>query len=57
MNHRERVRTALAHKEPDRIPLEFGCSFTSSAEKDMQQKLIDILGLADKPRDDLATQT
>jgi uroporphyrinogen decarboxylase len=29
-NHRERVRTALSHKEPDRIPFDLGGTFWSS---------------------------
>ena len=30
MNHRERVLVALDHREPDRVPIEFGCSLLSS---------------------------
>jgi len=49
MNSRERVRTALQHKEPDRVPFDFGGTTLTSAEKDMQKRITDILGLGGEP--------
>ncbi|OGS27462.1 MAG: hypothetical protein A2297_04880 [Elusimicrobia bacterium RIFOXYB2_FULL_48_7] len=48
MTSRERVRAALEHKEPDRIPIDFGASYTG-APKHIQQKIADILGLKGEP--------
>jgi len=49
MNNRERVRIALNHKEPDRVPIDFGGTFLTSAPKILQQKIVDILGLKTEP--------
>lgn len=49
MTPRERVRTALMHREPDRLPLDFGGTFLSSAEKEMQARIADVLGLTGEP--------
>lgn len=42
---RERVRTALSHCQPDRLPVDFGGTFLTSAEPDMQRRVAEILGL------------
>jgi uroporphyrinogen decarboxylase len=49
MNHRQRVQTALAHQQPDRLPLDFGGTFLTSATPDMQRKIADLLGLRGEP--------
>lgn len=45
MTSRERVQTALAHKEPDRLPFDLGGTFLSSAEPEMQRRIAEVLGL------------
>ncbi|MFW6255680.1 MAG: uroporphyrinogen decarboxylase family protein [Candidatus Sumerlaeota bacterium] len=45
MTHRERVRTALQHKQPDRLPIDFGGTFLSSAKPEMQEAIAEYLGL------------
>ncbi|MFW5845781.1 MAG: uroporphyrinogen decarboxylase family protein [Planctomycetota bacterium] len=45
MNHRERVRAALAHQQPDRLPIDFGGTFLSSATPAMQERIAAVLGL------------
>ena len=49
MNSRDRVRKALKHEEPDRIPVDFGGTFLTSASKNLQKKIADILGLKGTP--------
>jgi len=46
MTSRERVRTALEHREPDRLPLDIGGTFLSSAEPEMQKRIAEVLGLS-----------
>ncbi|MFW5829647.1 MAG: uroporphyrinogen decarboxylase family protein, partial [Planctomycetota bacterium] len=45
MSHRQRVRTALQHQQPDRLPIDFGGTFLSSATPVMQERLVALLGL------------
>jgi uroporphyrinogen decarboxylase len=49
MNHRERVRQAISHQEPDRLPIDFGGTFLSSATPEMQRRIADLLGLRGEP--------
>jgi uroporphyrinogen decarboxylase len=49
MNPRERVRMALDHQAPDRVPLELGGAGITSASPQMQQRLRDVLGLREPP--------
>jgi hypothetical protein len=48
LNSRERVDAALAHKEPDKVPVDFGGGFQSGIHVSMVYKLRQALGL-DKP--------
>ena len=50
MKPRERVLTAIDHREPDRVPLDFGGTGVSSASEEMQLKIRQVLGLT-APRD------
>jgi uroporphyrinogen decarboxylase len=43
MNSRERVLTALEHKEPDRVPLDLGSCFVSGIAKDAYLNLMNHL--------------
>lgn len=45
MTSRERVRTALNHKEPDRMPIDLGGTFLTSAPVGIQRAIAAILGL------------
>lgn len=45
MNSRERVRTALNHKEPDRIPFDLGGTVLTSMHHAVYRKLRPMLGL------------
>jgi uroporphyrinogen decarboxylase len=46
MNHRDRVLTALDHREPDRVPIDFGSySGATSINVKAYQSLLDFLGL------------
>ncbi len=45
MSHRARVRTALNHQQPDRLPIDFGGTCLSSAKPEMQSAIVDLLGL------------
>ncbi len=47
--HRERVRQALSHREPDRVPIDIGGTFLSSAPVEMQRGIADVLGLMGEP--------
>ncbi len=49
MDARSRVRMALNHHEPDRVPLDFGGTFLTSATAEMQQRLADLLGFVGSP--------
>lgn len=49
MTHRERVRQALSHREPDRVPIDIGGTFLSSAPPEMQRGIADVLGLTGEP--------
>ena len=45
MNSRERVLTALEHKEPDRIPIGFGSHHSDGIMAIAYAKLKDYLGI------------
>ena len=45
MTSRERVRKALNHEEPDRIPVDLGGSIVSSITKNAYTDLRNLLGL------------
>lgn len=45
MSHRERVKLSLSHKEPDRIPIDIGGTFLSSATEEFQRMLAEALCL------------
>ncbi len=45
MNHRERVRLALNHQEPDRIPIDLGATIISSIARTTYVQLKQQLGL------------
>ncbi len=45
MTSRERIHQALAHKEPDRVPVDFGGSFCSGIHVSIVYKLRQALGL------------
>lgn len=49
MTHRERVRMALARREPDRLPIDLGGTFLSTAPPELQQRIADVLGLTGEP--------
>ncbi len=49
MKPRERVRTALNHKQPDRLPLELGGAGITSASIETQKRLRQVLGLSIPP--------
>lgn len=46
---RERLRTALAHREPDRVPFDLGSTQVTSIASRAQQRLRAHLGLPDTP--------
>lgn len=48
MNSRERVLTALNHKEPDRIPLDLGAGCSCKFTKYFYVKLLDYFGIKDE---------
>jgi uroporphyrinogen decarboxylase len=45
MNHRERVLAALSHREPDRVPIDFGGTVDSTISAFTYQSLRSALGL------------
>jgi uroporphyrinogen decarboxylase len=45
VNSRERVRIALSHHEPDRVPVDFGGTFLTSAPESLQRAIAEVLGL------------
>jgi len=47
MTHRERLRMALNHKEPDMIPVDLG-GVVSGITKVAHQRLIEYLGIEKK---------
>ncbi|MDR0496879.1 MAG: hypothetical protein LBH42_04625 [Treponema sp.] len=47
MTSRERVRAVLAHKEPDRTPVDLGSTNVSSMHIKAYQKLLELLGIED----------
>ncbi len=49
MNHRQRAQAALSHQTPDRLPLELGGAGITSASPETQQRIRQVLGLADPP--------
>jgi hypothetical protein len=49
MTSRERVRTALAHREPDRVPLDLGSNLTSGIMAHALDRLRRHLGLERRP--------
>jgi uroporphyrinogen decarboxylase len=49
MDPRTRVQTALAHQAPDRVPIDLGGTFLSSATPEMQARIADVLGLKGEP--------
>ena len=52
MNSRERVKVALDHKEPDRIPLDFGGTALTSISRFNYNNFRLALGLpASRPKD------
>lgn len=59
MNSRERLLSALDHKEPDRVPIDIGGTGVSSICYDAYDQLRDYLGLEPKPYnpDDLGAGT
>lgn len=48
MTSRERVLMALAHKEPDRIPLDVGVGKACKFSRDFYKKLLDYLGIQEE---------
>jgi uroporphyrinogen decarboxylase len=49
MTSRERVQTALAHQEPDRVPIDLGGTVVSTIALSTYAALRRHLGLAEKP--------
>ncbi len=50
MNSRERVLCTIDHKEPDRVPVDFGATMETGIHQDAYHKLKEKLGLClDKP--------
>ena len=49
MTPRERVRTALAHREPDRVPIDLGGSLVTGIHPIAYRRLKEFLGLDDSP--------
>jgi len=46
MDHRERVLTALDHREPDRVPFDLGGTIATGIHLDAYRALRPALGLA-----------
>jgi len=46
MNPRKRVALVLEHKEPDRIPMDFGGTGVTGASKEMMERIRNCLGIA-----------
>jgi uroporphyrinogen-III decarboxylase len=49
MNARERVKAALSHQQPDRIPVDFGSTAVTGIHVQIVEKLRDYFGLDKKP--------
>jgi uroporphyrinogen decarboxylase len=49
MTSRERVMAALNHQEPDRIPRDFGGTFTTSIHVGAYSRLMRLLGMDPGP--------
>ncbi len=47
MNSRQRVRAALNHVQPDRIPVDFGSTNVTTIHKEVYLKLLSILNIQD----------
>lgn len=47
MNHRERVLTALGHREPDRVPIDFGGTVDSTIHVSAYRELREALGIGE----------
>jgi uroporphyrinogen decarboxylase len=47
MTSRERVRAALSHREPDRVPVDFGQDFHNGINEVAYGNLLSLLGIAD----------
>ncbi len=45
MNSRERVMAAISHKEPDRVPIDFGGTNCSTIHRSTHEKLLELVGL------------
>jgi uroporphyrinogen decarboxylase len=50
LTSRERVRLALQHEEPDRVPIDFGATRTSGIAATAYRRLVEALGLAEPVR-------
>ena len=50
MTHRERVLRALNHQEPDRVPLDLGCTRSTSIVVQAYERLNQHLGSQEPPR-------
>jgi len=50
MTHRERVMRALSHQEPDRVPLDFGATRSTSIVVQAYERLNAHLGSSEPPR-------
>jgi uroporphyrinogen decarboxylase len=48
MNHRDRILSAISHKQPDRIPLDLGATPSSGISVVAYQNLVNHLGLSSK---------
>lgn len=48
MNHRNRVRMALNHCEPDRVPMDIGSTYVSTIHRNAYVDLLEYLGLKDE---------
>jgi uroporphyrinogen decarboxylase len=48
MNHRERILSAINHRQPDRIPLDLGATPSSGISVVAYQNLVNHLGLSNK---------
>lgn len=49
MNARERVLAAVDHRTPDRLPVDIGGTGVSSAPRELQARMLEILGLRADP--------
>ena len=48
MNSRERLLTALRHKEPDRIPFDIGATVTTGIHEKAYKNLLNYLGIENR---------